>query len=307
MQTSYTFGIAALSSLERVAFYLNLDIGQGRVNGVNNDSELQRRTRRSIMAWILEISASFQNYCQREFIIQSRVQFFDCFTPKMSFFPTAVPIVSITEVANDPLGLFTGGQWTLNIDTDVHLEVTGNSFTTVFNVLVYGNNSVRLTYVGGLCYDPVNSLYVTKTEAGSSNITPGVYAYGNTSGSLGKVVSYSSSGHQITIASLAGAFQANETVTFQPSIYAQDIAATSVVLSSITQQSLVEAFPDIARAIDIEVRYMQKHEFDYENQSDGGRYGATRRNALTHDDQFITLQPETLRIMDNYRRYLVGS
>ena len=48
-----------LSSVERVAFYLSEDAGQGRVNGVNNDTPSQRRTRANLITWAQTISTSF--------------------------------------------------------------------------------------------------------------------------------------------------------------------------------------------------------------------------------------------------------
>lgn len=306
MQTACTFGPVALSSLERVAFYLNKDIGRGRVAGINNDTDIQRRTRRSLLGWILEVSAGFQNYCQREFLVAERIQYFDVSGPKMEYFPTAVPVLSISEVANDPLGLFNGGEWILTPDQDYHLSQTARSIAMVFNVLIYGNRSLRITYTGGLAYDAVNSTYTVSNETGGTNILPGYYAFGATSEAIGRVVSYNSSSHQLVLASVAGVFGL-EALTFQPAIYSQDIAGTAATISAIGRQSLVEAYPDLAQAINTEVRHMEKHEFDFENQADGGKLGATRRPPETNSDRLFTFQPETLRVLDNHRRYLVGS
>lgn len=306
MQTAYTFGPVALSSLERVAFYLNKDIGRGRVNGVNNDTDIQRRTRRSLLGWLLEVSSGFQNYCQREFLVAERVQYFDVAGPKMEYFPTAVPVLSISEVANDPLGLFNGGEWILTPDQDYHLSQTARSIVMVFNVLIYGNRSLRITCTGGLAYDAVNSTYTVEDEEGSSNIQPGYYAFGATSEAIGKVVSYNAGSHQLVLASVSGVFGL-EDLTFQPAIYSQDIANTGATISAISRQSLVEAYPDLAQAINTEVRYMEKHEFDFENHQDAGKNGATRRPILKDGDIQLTFQPETLRVLDFHRRYLVGS
>jgi len=306
MQGPYTFGPVMLTSLERVAFYLGKDVGNGRVNGINSDTDEQRRARRSIMQWILDVSSMLQNYCNREFLIQSRIQFFDVMQSRMEFFPAAVPILSITELSNDPLGQFIGGESVVDA-ANYRINSSARSFETVFTMLLYGRNALRGTYVGGLAYHGTQTTATLSGVTGAGSIITGRYAYGATGEAIGKVASYDDTTKKIVLESMQGVFLPLEALTFSAALHAQDIAATGATVASIDRQSLVEAFPDIARAIDIEIRFMEKHENDYENQTDGGKYGATHRMRPTTSDQRLTLQEETIARLAPYVRYITGS
>ncbi len=299
-----------LSSVEKIAFYLGVDAGAGRVDGNNNDTEQQRADRRIIMVWAQSISTSFQNYCNREFLIRERTQFFDVLGTQ-DFFVKAVPVVSITEIANDPLGLFQGDQWILQNDI-YHLSQTGNSIQMVYNVMTGGWNAARIKYLGGLAYHATQSTFLITGVTGVDNITPGNFAYGSNSESMGKVVSITAvdgsdpAAYSLVLDNIYGSFQILDALTFQSSYNGQDIPATSANIVDITFQSLCEAFPELNRALEIELRYMQKHEADYENKSDGGKYGSERRT-VDPSTGFYPFQPETMAILDQFKRTLMGS
>lgn len=304
--TAYTPTPTLLSSVERIAFYLGISAGEGRVDGANNDTADQRRNRRIIIGWNQAISAGFQSYTRREFIIQERTQFFDVMARQV-FFPAAVPILSVQEIVNDPLGLFQGGEWTVQTDA-YHLSQTGNSLEMVWNILIPGLNTMRLKYTGGLAYDATRSTFVITADDEHNNIQPGAYAYGETSEAVGRVISIETVEGEtsIVIENFYGCFLAGETLAFQPTMDGQDIPDTSAVIDSITARSLCEAYPDLSRALEIELRYMQKHEGDFENATDGGKYGATRKKQTDNPDGY-RFQDETRQILDRYQRILVGS
>ena len=311
MQGPYTYGPALLTSVEKCAFYLRKDPGLGRVAGVNEDSDDQRRTRQSILEWIISISQSFQYFCKREFLIQSRIQYFNTDLPRQEFFPNAVPIVSISDLSNDPLGLFTGGESVVD-PTNYRINAQGRSFETVFPILIGGRNSTRLTYLGGLAYHGTQSTFTLSGVTGAANISSGLaagsmFAEGTTSGAIARVIAYDDTAKSIVLDNRQGVFLETENLTFQSAVYAQDIPSTGATIASIDRQSLAEAFPDIGRALQMELRYMEKHEFDHENQADGGKYGATRRPRLTDSDILLPLQEETMAILQNHVRYLVGT
>lgn len=308
MQTPYTYGPVMLSSLERCAFYLDKDIGLGRVDGRNDDTDAQRKTRRIIQGWLLDISSQIQNHCRREFLIQARTQYFDNLLPVQEFFPSAVPIVSITALEWDFLGTWLDASPSVIDSTIYQIGPTGGSFRLLYGG--YGGaNALRLnTYLGGMAYHGTQSVFTLEDVTGAGNITAARYACGTLSEAMGKVIAYNSTTKKITIDSLAGVFLEGEALTFQTALYSADIPATGATIASIDRQSLCEAYPDIARAIEIELRYMEKHTTDFENQTDGGsRAGASRRMPRGKDDQPPGLQEETETRLAPYVRYLVGT
>lgn len=304
MLSPYLSSPLMLSSVEKVAFYLGIDAGQGRVNGTNSDTDAQRKARRIIISWAQSISTSFQNYCGREFLIFERTQYFDVYG-QQEFFPVATPIRSIAIIENDPLGLFQGAQWTVGHE-NFHLSQGGYSVQMITSLLMYGQNAMRMTFSGGLAYHPVNSTFTCTTGTGEP--VAGMYAYGSNSEAIGKVVSRETlDGVQVLeLANFYGIFQFGDALEFMSSPYGQTIPDISCSITDIVQQSLCEAFPDLNRALEIELRYMQKHEADFENKDDGGKNGPQRRE-ITDSTTLLGFQPETVAILDRYKRYLTGS
>ena len=313
MPSPYNPSPVMLSSVEKIAFYLGIDAGKGRVNGNNSDTQKQRDIRRVITQWVYSISTDMQNYCFREFLIlpQPRVQFFDVLGTQ-EFWPRAVPVVSIVEISNDPLGLFQGDQWTLQ-ESIYHLSQTGRSIQMVYNVMTGGWNAARITYNGGLAYDATKSTFTVVDVTGVDNILPGYFAYGLNSESIGKVVSITSiigsspQAYTLVLDNVYGTFQ-TEDLTFQSTYQAQDIPTTGATISAITQQSLCEAFPNLNRAVEIEADAMIKRQGNFEVQVEGGaRTGTNYRKPADSPDGYI-FQQETRGILDrDFKRVLVGS
>ncbi len=295
-----------LSSVERMAFYLSEDAGKGRVNGVNSDTPAQRHTRANLITWAQTISTSFENYLNRELLIAERTEYFDVLPGGLSYYVRAVPVIEFLSVQNDATGQFNGSQWTLVNGQDYYLGATGNNLQIWFNILIPVARGLKVTYVGGLAYHAVNSTFTVSGVTGASNIVPGRYAYGNTSEAIGKVISYDTETEALVLESINGIFMQGEALSFQSAIYAQDIAATAATIATIDRQSLVEQFPDLNQAMQIELRYMNKHQMNYEDTSAGGVQGSTFRHT-EGDYRPYTFQPETLGILNRYRRFLVGS
>lgn len=313
MQTPYTFGPVMLTSLERVAFYLDKDIGKGRQDGVSKDTPAQRQTRRAILQWILDVSAQVQTFCNREFLIQERTQYYDVLTSAATFFPTAVPIVSLEEIAVDPLGQFQGNEYILDPVT-YQIGPTGNSFSVLYGVILGGINALRSKIIGGLAYHGSQSTFAATGVAGKDVLTgeAPIYATGGISEAVGRVVSYTegvtAGAGDLVIDVFSGCFVAGEALTFQADVDAEDIPAVAATIGSVSKQSLCEAFPDIARAIDMEIRFLEKHAFDIENQTDGShRMGTSRRPRLTNGQPIQGLQDETQQRLAPYVRYLMGT
>lgn len=317
MQTPYTFGPVMLTSLERVAFYLGKDIGRGRADGVSRDTPAQRQTRRAIIQWILDVSGQFQQHCNREFLIQERTQFYDIYQPTLSFFPSAVPILSITEIAADPLGLYAGQEYALDPQS-YRIGPTGSWFNIDPGYICGGSAALRSKIVGGLAYHGTQSTFAVTGVAGKDTLQAAtasepLYAIGGISESVGRLVSYAEGltpgAGDLVIDTFAGVFIPGEALTFQSEIDAEDLPGVGATISAVTRQSLCEAFPDIARAFDIEIRFDEAHAFDFENKNDGGMHGAgpSRRSARGKDDPIQGLQDETQARLAPYVRYLMGT
>lgn len=300
----YIFQPTMLSSIERMAFYLQVDPGKGRVGGINADSPQQRRVRRSLMQWAQTISTSFESYLNRDMIIMPRLQYFDVLSGALAYFPKAVPIVEFITVENDATGQFNGSQWTLVKDQDYYLGSEGTTLQIWFDLLIPGPRYLKVEYIGGMAYHAVNSTFTVSDVLGTGNIVEGRYAYGVTSEAIGKVISFEDG--SLVLESISGIFMEGEALSFQSAIYAQDIPATSATIAVIDKRSLVEQYPDLSLALEIELRYMDKHQLDFENTSAGGVQGSTYRHNATDMGAYI-FQPETLGILNRYRRYLVGS
>ncbi len=308
MLTAYTPATVMLSSVEKIAFYLGISAGQGRVDGVNNDTDEERRNRRIIITWAQAISSSFQSYCNREFLTLERTQYFDVLASQR-FFPAAVPVLSITSIKNDPLGQWQGSEWLLT-DNNYHIGQTGNYIEMLTDgMMAGGQNACRIVYYGGLAHEATKSTFEVAGITGESNLTAGRYAYGTVSESIGKIVSYTSEAGDfgtLVLDNVYGIFQAGEPLKFQSTYQSQDMPGTGCTISSITRQSLCEAYPNLNRALEIELRYMQKHEGDFENHQDGGlKSGATRRSETESPDGY-NFQIETRQILDQFKRIMVG-
>ncbi len=308
MQGPYTSGPVMLTSLARAAFYLQKDVGAGRVDGANNDTPQQRQARMSIMQWILAVSSRIETHCRREFLIRPRVQYFDNLNTDQTFFPRAVPIQSVTELATDMMGAFEDpADWSVD-PTSYIISQTGGAVQSVAGGLCGGLRTVRLSYLGGLAYHATHSTMTLDDVETPDNITPGLFAYGMTSEAMAKVVSFDEDTGEIVLDSLAGVFIEEEELTFQTTLYGQDIPDTGATIVTIDQQSLCEAHPAIARAVEMELRYMEKHETDHENQVDGSaKGGASRKMPVGKDDMVDIVRPETADALSGYVRYLVGT
>lgn len=315
MQTPYTFGPVMLTSLERVAFYLGKDIGKGRQDGASKDTDAQRRTRRAIIQWILDVSAQVQQHCNREFLIQERTQYYNVQGNSAEFFPSAVPIQSITELAADPLGQFAGGEYVID-SSNYQIGPTGHSFAILWGALVCGTNALRSKMVGGLAYHGTQSTFAVTGVAGkaalqATTLSAPLYAIGGLSEAVGRLVSYAEGAvagvGDMVIDTFAGAFIPGEPLTFQSEVDAEDLAGIAATIGSIARQSLCEAHPAIARALDIEIRYLDQHAFDFENASDGSPKGGATRRHPRRGEPLIGLQEETEQRLEPYRRHLVGT
>jgi len=254
--------------------------------------------RRELTNWITSISRQVEKYLGRNLHIESRVEYFNTSWKRLIYYPSAWPIASIASVKTDSLGLFQGDEATL---TSSDYEVDKNSEARSFHLVTpenefYRPQVIQLTYTGGMAYHSVNSVFAV-TESGTWNVNK--YAVGQDSGAVGIVKSVSSG--SLTIENLYGIFESGETINEQDNEDSTGTSAATATIDSITRQSLVEAYPDIVRAVEVQIRYMWAHKNDFENSGTSPDGVSIRRSG----DIESTLQPEARDLLYPYRNEVI--
>ena len=279
-----------LSSLNKLSRYTGLSVT------LKTGGNAWLGNRQKLISWATALTAAFERYCRRNFLIASQTEYFDTQYRQLQYFPASVPVLSVTSLYSDVRGQYAGNESLVPSD-QYHLGLDGNSIVLNFPV-AEASRGLRAVLVGGLAYHPVQSTYVVEDVSGT--ISAGQYA---TNGSAcGIVVSYSSL--TLVMENLYGVFAAGDDLTFaesEESLY-QDGAALSdtATIASITQQSLAEAFPDLERAVEVEARFSAAHQSDFENVSTMNDQ-TTRRQSTVYQTP-ILFQPETLQLLNRFVR-----
>lgn len=276
-----------LTSLNRMlAYYGDRDTNVLTDNNTN---------RRELINWITSTSVKIENYLDRKIEKASRTEYFDITHNRLQYYPDAYPIDSITSVKVTSDGLFDGSETTLDTD-EYYTGVASGTLCLVWSERYEAYRGLQMVYTGGLATHPVNSTF---NVSNGDSFTAGNYVQGGTSLAVGEVVSGAASA--LVVENYYGIFSASETLT-EYSTYTEAAGPTSATavtgtISSITSQSLAEAYPDITRACEMEIRYLFAHKHDFENQTTTPD-GESRRR----DDSKYSLQPEVRAILDPYKR-----
>lgn len=288
-----------LSSLTKLSKYTGLSVGSG-VDSLKNRSML--------LNWQASASSKIEKVCNRSFIIESRTEYFQTLARQISYFPKAYPIVSVTSVKADSMGMFDGSsEWTLSSSTDYHLGV-GSIWLDLVIPILPASRGLQLVYTGGLAYHEVRSTFTVSGVTGTP--AAGNWVCNATGTAVGIVRSYTAS-TTLVVENVYGVFLASDVLSFfakeegmftttgEVSTQAA-ISGVAATISAVAQQSLSEAHPAIERAVEIEVRYMQKHQLDFENVST--IEGNTQRRQSTQFQRGFDLQPEALAQITQYIR-----
>lgn len=287
-----------LSSIPKLAFYTGLEINPDNITGgLPKNKALDNK--RALIQWRSSISHSFRHYLGRELLAQSRTEYFDTSYRQVTYFPDAVPILSVTSLFADGLGQYDNSEY--EITTSDYI-IGKDRFSIVLNYPVLQHEKgLRLIYTGGLAYHAVNSTFIVSDMEGSPNTNH--YAFGESTESVGKVVSWNAVTGALVVENLYGIFDAGESLAFQtiPGDDDSNVDGISGSIDSIYQQSLAEAYPDLERAVEIETRFMVAHQKDFENTGSDPQ-GNTMRRSSTIYQTVAPFQPETIAILDRYRR-----
>jgi hypothetical protein len=286
--------MALLSSLQKLKRYTGLDFESG------NEKELNRSR---LLSWQASVSSLVESYCMRGFLIEARTEKFNVSPRQLSFLPKGVPLVSIGSIKADTMGRYDGtSDYTLD-SGDYRIGVDGMSVVLNYPV-TEGLGALQIVHTGGLAYHAVRSVF-TATITGS--LTNGWYAVNDTGSAVGIV--RASGASSLTLENLYGVFATGDTLSFATSeaglfkTGSTGLLTQSAVITAISQQSLAEAYPDLERAVEVEVRYMSQHQRDFENVSTLD--GQTQRRQQTVWQSAYVFQPETLSILGRYRRILL--
>lgn len=275
-----------LTSYNRMLRYL------GAISGsALTDTRMQRNM---ITNWIAAASKQIESHLKRWIKIDSYTEYYDARrATDVTFLAKGYPVTTLTDVYVDSEGLFNGAESEVE---GCIINSRSSGFVLPYAPPVLGYKVLRARYVGGLAYNGVKSVF-TCTITGTWNVEN--FALGSISGSVGIVSAVTAT--TLTIEVLYGIFEDGETLTEYTDENITTIGDATAVITAITQQSLVEQYPDIVRAAEIQTRYYWKHKDDFE--LDSTSRDATNRRMI--EKRPIPLTGESMSILEPYRRILI--
>lgn len=276
-----------LTSINRMLRYLDDHQGNTLIDSVT--------ARRTLTNWITSVSSRIEQYMNRTAHLQQYTQYFDSTPTRTIYYPDALPIAQLTSVHSDASGLFNGSESSI---VDAIINSDRCSIVIPSSLGYEREKSLRVVYTGGLAVHAVNSLFAFDPDTLQGSFTLGSFVMGQISGAVGIVASEPSS-ERFTIENLWGIFEDGETVVRTTTEGGTATSTDSIVIDSIISQSLVEAYPDIVTAVEMQIRYNWKHKHDFENNATSPD-GESRRSFDTDYD----LQPETKAMLAKHVRYL---
>jgi hypothetical protein len=267
-----------LTSYDRVRYFLEL----------TQDNPVSKR---AILNWISTVSARVQDFLAREVLIKSRVEYKNVSSNQNCFPIQAYPITSITLVESDSTGLYSNPSEVL----DAFIGVDQSTIRTQYP-LVEGQNGVRITYLGGLCYHATQSIY---TFSSVSGLVVGQFIEGQSSYALGKVKSIT--GLNVKLEVLFGRFQVTEEFkVWNTDALTGELESLAGTITASVELCLAETHPLIVTATEMEIRYLHTHKKDLENIKSSAE-GTDRREATSGYE----LQPEVRSYLQHYQRIMV--
>lgn len=252
--------------------------------------------RRAITSWIPSISGKIEKYLNRGIQNQiAYVEYFDVRYHTFEFYPRYYPVVNIESAWTDSTGMWIGGQSQLS-QISYHPSVDGAAITINFARPFESKNGFMATYDGGLANSAALSVY-NATFTGSWVLNK--FVYGVNSNAVGIVNAFDSS--TLTIEVLYGRFQVGETVQQWDTEDGAGTSTQTAVLTTAQSLSLAEAYPEIVRATEMQLRFMWKNKDRFEQEridKDGTSLRRRTKGSLPANE----LEAEVTMIMAHYRR-----
>jgi hypothetical protein len=266
-----------LTSPNRILTYLGLPL-------------TDRGQTRNAMDWATSLSQRIENFLNRSLELKSYVQDFDTDFTRYEFFPKSVPIISVTSLKFDSLSVFGAGVADLVEETDFVIGINSRSIL-LKRQLFPALKSLRLSYEAGLATHAVNSIFAITSDVA---LVVDNFVQGKTSGATGLVKTI---GANPTIEVLSGAFVLEDLFVYTNSTTTSPIVSVTTI-TALTTRCLSELYPDIVRAVEIEIRYMDKHKHDFENIST--IQGQSQRRSYNVQTYTYDLQPEAQALLMHY-------
>jgi hypothetical protein len=269
------------------------------LGSVNGDILIdQVSAKRDILRFIPSVSAQVEQYLNRNLKIDNYVEYFDTNYNQKEFFIMGSPATVLTSVEEDSSGEFTGAESLLS---DCWLGVNGRS-ACIPRALPYTRpRSVRVTYTGGMALTGVTSVYtiapaLTKTWVLDKFVT------GSATCAMGIVKAIGDGQTTLTIEILYGQFEEGETLTMWDTEDGIGTADATATLTTKTYPGLVELYPDIIAAAEMQMRYNYTYRLGFENAS-VSKDGQSQKRVSGVDA--VIIQPEAQVLLDPYARIAI--
>lgn len=272
-----------LTSVERVLFYID----------PNNSLNYTLSAQRQAQLWIHSVSNRIYSYLDREIFIKEYTEYFDTTYLKTEYYTGASPVWEIKSAEYDPYSSFTSATNVLE-----NCSISSYQNAILDDTTTYGDykKALKVVYTAGFAYEPLSSVFVGVNSFARDN-----YVIGQYSSAIGRVIS--SDGDSFTISILGGIFEDGEPVYEVKNLETQETTGESSTIDEVTRRALVELYPEIVEAAEIQIRYMFTHKDDFENDATQREGESLRRR----DNAPPSLQPETRMLLDPYVRYTMFS
>jgi hypothetical protein len=255
--------------------------------------------RQQLMSWLPSVSDAVEHWLNRGIQIQtSFTEYFNVNFHTKEFYPKYIPVVSIDSIYVDSLGMWDGRESLLSSVT-YHPGLNGNSIVLVFARPFETNKGLRAIYTGGMAADGVQSIYVT-TQTGA--FTVGKFIYGGSSNAIG--ILRATDGTNMTIEVLYGRYSIGETVYQWDTEDGAGGSTSTATLNSATSLCIAEAYPEITRGVELQIRYMWKNKDRFEQATINKDGASTRRWRGQYADE-AQMQPEVTMILAHLRRMAI--
>lgn len=273
-----------LSSVNRLYRYTQLE-----VNTANT---------RYLTQFLYSSSRNIQKFLGRDFEQNTYTEYFRVEPRIQQFWVLGIPVSSITSVDNDSDGLFDGSETAL---TDFYTGPSDRS-VVIDDFINPGAKSLKIVYVGGVATQATKSTFTIDMGVGS--FVAGKFVTDSVTGATGIVVSFVSDTSMV-IDNLSGVFAVGSTLTMQDTEGGDDSGPTTQI-TSITSQSFVEQFPDIAMACEMQTRFDMQHKFTFElteiNKEKTVRLKPSDSFEPSMINTYMGIRPEVRNLLRPYRR-----
>lgn len=260
------------------------------------------KNRRVINQYLYAISSNIEAYLDRKFERKSRTEFFNTELGLREFWMEAPEISSITSVDVDATGEFNGSETPL---TTSFIGRNSNSIVLQYSQFP-AKRGLRIVYVGGASTTTSISTYTLSSIMGSFSV--GQFLEGDLSGAFGIIKSFNTVLKIMTVDVLYGVFKEGESLSKRDTEDAGITLNVSATLATVDVVSFVEAHPEIATAVETQIRYNVKTKDDFENTAVSKSKVSRRKPNLIIDVQgshsFQDLQPETRSLINGFKRHV---